>query len=66
MLRQYEIQAPLFNLVKALEKVGCQVAILSVRGIDPRRTAGVMPFLGTMDCAKGAQRIWKHIRTVGR
>src|SRR5882672_1427765 len=49
------------NLVEALEAAGNQVTIVSPPGIDPRKTAGVMPFLRTTDQAKGFQRIWKYV-----
>lgn len=49
------------NLVEALEAAGHQVTILSPPGIDPRKTAGIMPFLRTTDRANGLQRIWKYV-----
>jgi glycosyltransferase involved in cell wall biosynthesis len=49
------------NLVEALEAGGDQVTILSPPGIDPRKTAGIMPFLRTTDRASGFQRIWRYV-----
>src|SRR3984893_1826445 len=49
------------NLVEALEADGNQVTIISPPGTDPRRTAGIMPFLRTADRATGFQRIWRYV-----
>src|SRR5262249_16772640 len=49
------------GLVEALELEGHKVTIVSLPGVDPLKSAGVMPFLRNDDRAVGVQRIWKYI-----
>jgi glycosyltransferase involved in cell wall biosynthesis len=49
------------SLVQALRSEGNEVTILSPPGVDPTRTAGLMPFLRKADRTRGFQRIWKYI-----
>jgi glycosyltransferase involved in cell wall biosynthesis len=49
------------SLVEALKADGHDVTILSPPGIDPLKSAGMMPFLRKADRAVGLQRIWKYI-----
>jgi glycosyltransferase involved in cell wall biosynthesis len=49
------------SLVEALKADGHEVTIVSPPGVDPLKSAGVMPFLRKEDRAHGLQRIWKYI-----
>jgi glycosyltransferase involved in cell wall biosynthesis len=49
------------SLVEALRADGHEVAIVSPPGVDPLKSAGMMPFLRKADRARGFQRIWKYI-----
>jgi len=49
------------SLVEALRAEGHEVTILSPPGVDPLKTAGLMPFLRRGDRADGLQRIWRYI-----
>ena len=49
------------SLVEALKADGHDVTILSPPGVDPLKSAGMMPFLRKADRAVGFQRIWKYI-----
>ncbi len=49
------------SLVEALKADGHNVTILSPPGVDPLKSAGMMPFLRKADRAVGLQRIWKYI-----
>jgi glycosyltransferase involved in cell wall biosynthesis len=49
------------SLVEALKADGHQVTILSPPGVDPLKSAGMMPFLRKADHARGLQRVWKYI-----
>jgi glycosyltransferase involved in cell wall biosynthesis len=49
------------SLVEALKSDGHGVTILSPPGVDPLKSAGMMPFLRKADQATGFQRIWKYI-----
>jgi glycosyltransferase involved in cell wall biosynthesis len=49
------------SLVEALKADGHDVTILSPPGVDPLKSAGMMPFLRKADRAAGFQRIWKYI-----
>jgi glycosyltransferase involved in cell wall biosynthesis len=49
------------SLVEALKSDGHDVTILSPPGVDPLKSAGMMPFLRKADHATGFQRIWKYI-----
>ena len=49
------------SLVEALRADNQSVAVLSLPGVDPMKTAGQMPFLRKEDKARGVQRIWKYI-----
>jgi len=49
------------SLVEALKADGHDVTILSPPGVDPLKSAGMMPFLRKADHAVGFQRIWKYI-----
>ena len=49
------------SLVEALKSDGHEVTILSPPGVDPLKSAGVMPFLRRGDSAVGFQRIWRFI-----
>lgn len=49
------------SLVEALKADGHEVTIVSPPGVDPLKSAGLMPFLRKEDRARGFQRIWKYI-----
>jgi len=49
------------SLVEALKADGHEVTIVSPPGVDPLKSAGMMPFLRKGDRARGFQRIWKYI-----
>jgi glycosyltransferase involved in cell wall biosynthesis len=49
------------SLAEALKDAGHQVTIVSPPGVDPLKSAGMMPFLRKGDRAVGFQRIWKYI-----
>jgi len=49
------------SLVQALIADGHELTILSPPGVDPLKSAGMMPFLRKGDRAHGLQRIWKFI-----
>jgi glycosyltransferase involved in cell wall biosynthesis len=49
------------SLVEALKADGHEVTIVSPPGVDPLKSAGMMPFLRREDRARGLQRIWKYI-----
>jgi glycosyltransferase involved in cell wall biosynthesis len=49
------------SLVEALRADGHEVTIVSPPGVDPLKSAGMMPFLRKEDRARGFQRIWKYI-----
>ena len=49
------------SLVEALKADAHEVTIVSPPGVDPLKSAGMMPFLRKADRARGLQRIWKYI-----
>ena len=49
------------SMVEAWKADGHEVTIVSPPGVDPVKTAGVMPFLRKGDRAVGLQRVWKYI-----
>jgi glycosyltransferase involved in cell wall biosynthesis len=49
------------SLVEALKADGHEVTIVSPPGVDPLKSAGMMPFLRKADRARGLQRVWKYI-----
>jgi glycosyltransferase involved in cell wall biosynthesis len=49
------------SLVEALRADGHEVTIVSPPGVDPLKSAGMMPFLRKEDRARGFQLIWKYI-----
>jgi glycosyltransferase involved in cell wall biosynthesis len=49
------------SLVEALKADGHEVTIVSPPGVDPLKSAGMMPFFRKEDRARGLQRIWKYI-----
>jgi glycosyltransferase involved in cell wall biosynthesis len=49
------------SLVDALKEDGHEVTVVSPPGVDPLKSAGMMPFLRKGDRAVGLQRIWKYI-----
>jgi glycosyltransferase involved in cell wall biosynthesis len=49
------------SVVEALEADGHEVTIVSPPGVDPLKSAGMMPFLRKEDRAHGLQRIWKYV-----
>jgi glycosyltransferase involved in cell wall biosynthesis len=49
------------SLVEALRADGHKVTVVSPPGVDPIKSAGMMPFLRKGDRARGFQRIWKYI-----
>jgi glycosyltransferase involved in cell wall biosynthesis len=49
------------SLVEALRADGHEATIVSPPGVDPLKSAGMMPFLRKADRARGLQRIWKYI-----
>jgi glycosyltransferase involved in cell wall biosynthesis len=51
----------ILSVVEALKADGHEVTVLSPPGVDPLKTAGMMPFLRSDDRAAGLQRIWKYV-----
>ena len=51
----------IWSLVEALKADGHEVTIVSPPGVDPFKSAGMMPFLRKADRARGLQRIWKYM-----
>lgn len=49
------------SLVEALKADGHEVTIVSPPGVDPLKSAGMMPFLRKADRAHGLQSVWKYI-----
>ena len=49
------------SLVEALQAEGHEVTIVSPPGVDPFKSAGMMPFLRKEDRARGLERVWKYI-----
>jgi glycosyltransferase involved in cell wall biosynthesis len=49
------------SLVEALQADGHEVTIVSPPGVDPLKSAGMMPFLRKEDRTRGFERIWKYI-----
>jgi glycosyltransferase involved in cell wall biosynthesis len=49
------------SMVEALKEDGHEVTIVSPPGVDPLKSAGLMPFLRKGDRAVGIQRVWKYI-----
>jgi glycosyltransferase involved in cell wall biosynthesis len=49
------------SLVEALKAQGHEVTIVSPPGVDPLKSAGMMPFFRKEDRARGFQRVWKYI-----
>ena len=49
------------SLVEALQADGHEVTIVSPPGIDPLKSAGMMPFLRKEDRTRGLEHIWKYI-----
>jgi glycosyltransferase involved in cell wall biosynthesis len=49
------------SLVEALKADGHEVTMVSPPGVDPFKSAGMMPFLRKADPARGFQRLWKYI-----
>ena len=49
------------SMVEALQEGGHEVMIVSPPGVDPLKSAGMMPFLRKKDRAIGIQRLWKYI-----
>jgi glycosyltransferase involved in cell wall biosynthesis len=49
------------SVVEALKADGHEVTIVSPPGVDPLKSAGMMPFLRKGDRAHGFKRIWKYI-----
>jgi glycosyltransferase involved in cell wall biosynthesis len=49
------------SLVEALRADGHEVTLVSPPGVDPLKSAGMMPFLRKGDRAHGLQRLWKYI-----
>jgi glycosyltransferase involved in cell wall biosynthesis len=49
------------SLVEALKADGHEVTVVSPPGVDPLKSAGMMPFLRKEDRARGFQRLWKYI-----
>jgi glycosyltransferase involved in cell wall biosynthesis len=49
------------SLVEALKADGHEVTVVSPPGVDPLKSAGMMPFLRKGDHAEGFQRVWKFI-----
>lgn len=49
------------SLVEALKADGHEVTIVSPPGVDPLKSAGMMPFFRKADRARGLQRLWKYI-----
>jgi len=49
------------SLVEAWKADGHEVTIVSPPGVDPLKSAGMMPFFRKADRAHGFQRVWKYI-----
>jgi glycosyltransferase involved in cell wall biosynthesis len=49
------------SLVEAWKADGHKVTVVSPPGVDPLKSAGMMPFLRKADRARGFQRLWKYI-----
>lgn len=49
------------SLVEALKADGHEVTIVSPPGVDPLKSAGMMPFFRKADRARGLERLWKYI-----
>lgn len=49
------------SIVEAFRADGHEVTIVSPPGVDPLKSAGMMPFLRKGDRAVGIQRLWKYI-----
>ena len=49
------------SLVEAMRADGHEVTIVSPPGVDPLKSAGMMPFMRKADQAHGLQRVWKYI-----
>ena len=49
------------SLVEAMRADGHEVTIVSPPGVDPLKSAGMMPFIRKADQAHGLQRVWKYI-----
>jgi len=49
------------SMAEALKADGHEVTIVSPPGVDPLKSAGMMPFLRKADRARGLQRVWKYI-----
>jgi glycosyltransferase involved in cell wall biosynthesis len=49
------------SLVEALKADGHEVTVVSPPGVDPQKSAGMMPFFRKEDRARGFQRVWKYI-----
>ncbi|MGC1616020.1 MAG: glycosyltransferase family 4 protein [Candidatus Acidiferrum sp.] len=49
------------SMVEALKADGHEVTIVSPPGVDPLKSAGMMPFLRKADRARGLERVWKCI-----
>jgi glycosyltransferase involved in cell wall biosynthesis len=49
------------SLVEALKAEGHEVTMVSPPGVDPFKSAGMMPFLRKADRARGLERLWKYI-----
>jgi len=49
------------SMVEALKSDGHDVTIVSPPGVDPLKSAGMMPFMRKADQAHGLQRVWKYI-----
>jgi glycosyltransferase involved in cell wall biosynthesis len=49
------------SLVEALQAEGHKVTVVSPPGVDPFKSAGMMPFLRKADRARGLERVWKYI-----
>ena len=49
------------SLVEAWKADGHEVTVLSPPGVDPLKSAGLMPYLRKDDRATGVQRIWKYM-----
>jgi len=49
------------SLVEGLKADGHEVTVVSPPGVDPLKSAGMMPFFRKADRARGLQRVWKYI-----
>jgi glycosyltransferase involved in cell wall biosynthesis len=49
------------SLVEALRADGHEVTVVSPPGVNPLKSAGMMPFFRKADRARGLQRVWKYI-----